>query len=127
MTAFKEDAALTESVVWLKDLLSRSLFRPNSRETTTLNVYGAYRQTLMPSPASLILAQDTRGLKRFGKPEITGLRTRRFGLKSSKNLNRAIRALVFVNTMNMSALQQLSIFFLKNIFRTMHLGGIITC
>lgn len=37
MTAFKEDAALTESVVWLKDLLSRSLFRPNSRETTILN------------------------------------------------------------------------------------------
>lgn len=37
LTAFKEDAALTESVVWLKDLLSRSLFRPNSRETTILD------------------------------------------------------------------------------------------
>jgi len=37
LTAFKENAALTESVVWLKDLQFRSLSKPKSEETTILN------------------------------------------------------------------------------------------
>ena len=37
LTAFKENAALTESVVWLKDLQFRSLSKADSEETTILN------------------------------------------------------------------------------------------
>lgn len=37
LTAFKEDAALTESVVWLKDKLLRSLSNPKSEDKTILD------------------------------------------------------------------------------------------
>ena len=37
LTAFKENAALTESVVWLKDLQFRSLSKPKSEDTAKLD------------------------------------------------------------------------------------------
>jgi predicted ATP-binding protein involved in virulence len=50
LTAFKENAALTESVIWLKDLLLRSLAKPNSEETTILKgiIHFTNQEDLLP-------------------------------------------------------------------------------
>lgn len=51
LTAFKENAALTESVIWLKDLLLKSLSRPSSEETTILKgiVHFTNQEDLLPN------------------------------------------------------------------------------
>lgn len=50
LTAFKENVALTESVIWLKDLQFRSLAKPKSDETTILNgiIHFTNQENLLP-------------------------------------------------------------------------------
>lgn len=50
LTAFKENVALTESVIWLKDLQFRSLAKPKADETTILNgiVHFTNQEDLLP-------------------------------------------------------------------------------
>jgi len=55
LTAFKENAALTESVIWLKDLQFRSLTKPNSEEAVILKgiVHFTNQNNLLPYGFSL--------------------------------------------------------------------------
>jgi hypothetical protein len=51
LTAFKENVALTESVVWLKDLQFRNLAKPNSTEGQVLNgiIHFTNQNDLLPA------------------------------------------------------------------------------